>query len=152
MPAQDRVGGDQAMTPQRGAAAARGRRTRPGPPGPGVVVGWCGAGWQPRGAARGARCPWWRTCGPAVGPIRAPDRRSSIAAAATRRDQVRPAIAAVSGQARVLAPHRAKHALALGERLLVERIGARVGPNVSLRLPYLIDTTRANDLSRTDPR
>ena len=42
------------------------RRPTPGSPSPGVVVGWCGAGWRPRGAARGARRPCWRTCGPPV--------------------------------------------------------------------------------------
>ena len=95
MPAQDRVRGDQAMGHAvLGAAAGRARRTRPGPPSPGVVVGWCGAGRRPRGAARGARCPWRRTCGPAVGPARAPAGRSSTATAATRRDHVRPAITA----------------------------------------------------------
>jgi hypothetical protein len=57
-----------------------------------VVVGWCGAGWRPRGAARGARRPWRRTCDTTAGPARAPARRSSTATAATRRDHVRPAI------------------------------------------------------------
>ena len=57
-------------------------------------MGWCGAGRRPRGAARGARRPWWRTCGPAVGPARAPAGRSNTATAATRRDHVRPAITA----------------------------------------------------------
>ena len=57
-------------------------------------MGWCGAGRRPRGAARGARRPWWRTCGPAAGPARAPAGRSSTATAATRRDHVRPAITA----------------------------------------------------------
>ena len=57
-------------------------------------MGWCGAGRRPRGAARGARRPWWRTCGPSAGPARAPAGRSSTAAAATRRDHVRPAITA----------------------------------------------------------
>jgi hypothetical protein len=64
---------------------------------PGVVVGWCGAGRRPRGAARGARRPWltWlRTCGPAVGPARAPAGRSNTATTATRRDHVRPTITA----------------------------------------------------------
>jgi hypothetical protein len=52
------------------------------------------AGWRPRAAARGARRPWWRTCGPSVGPTRAPAERSSIATAAARWDNVRPAITA----------------------------------------------------------
>ena len=95
MPAQDRVRGDQALATQcAGQPPRRARRRWPGPPSPCVVVGWCGAGWRPRGAARGARCPWRRTCGPAVGPARAPAGRSSTAAAATRRDHVRPAITA----------------------------------------------------------
>ena len=85
MPAQDRVRGDQAMADAvRGAAAGRGRRTRPGLPSPGAVVGWCGAGRRLRGAARGARRPWWRTCGPAVGPIRAPAERSVSVVAVLR--------------------------------------------------------------------
>ena len=76
----------------RGATARRARPITPGPPSSYVVVGWCGAGWRPRGAARGARRPWRRRCGRAVGPVRAPAGGSSTAAAATRRDHVRPAI------------------------------------------------------------
>src|SRR3954453_4149938 len=77
-----------------GATVARARRTRPGPPSPYVVVGWCGAGRRLRGAARGARRPWRRTCDTTAGPVRAPARRSSTATAATRWDHVRPAITA----------------------------------------------------------
>ena len=77
-----------------GATAGRGRQARPGPPSPCAVVGWCGAGWRPRGAARGVRRPWWRTCGPSAGPVRAPARRSSRATAATRWDHAQPAITA----------------------------------------------------------
>ena len=95
MPPQDRVGGDQAMATQcAGQAAGPARRTRPGRPNPGAVVGWCGAGRRLRGAARGARRPWWWRCGPAVGQVRAPAGRSNRAAAATCRDHVRPAITA----------------------------------------------------------
>ena len=97
MPAQDRVRGDQAAAPQcAGAAAARARRTRPDPPSPGAVVGWRGAGWTPRAAARGARCACWRTGDPTAGPAPAADRRSSKATAATCWDHVRPAI--IAGQ------------------------------------------------------
>jgi hypothetical protein len=67
-----------------GATAGRGRRIPPGPPSPCAVVGWCGAGWRPRGAARGARRPSWRTGGPSVRPTRAPARRSKIARAVQR--------------------------------------------------------------------
>ena len=115
MPAQDRVRGDQAMAHAvLGAAAGRARRTRPGPPSPGAVAGWCGAGRRPRGAARGARRPWRRTCGPAAGPARAPAGRSSTAAAATRRDHVRPSDHRWSAtQARLLAPHRVRSCFAV---------------------------------------
>ena len=46
------------------AAAARGRRTLPGPPSPCAGVGWCGAAPRLRDAAQGARRPWWMTFGP----------------------------------------------------------------------------------------
>jgi hypothetical protein len=38
-------------------------------------VGWCGAGWRPHGAARGARRPWRRMCAPSVGPNRSTCRK-----------------------------------------------------------------------------
>jgi hypothetical protein len=62
----------------------RGRRRRLGPPTRGVVSGCCAGARRPRGAARGARCPWWWRCGPAGGPARAPAGRSSTATAVTR--------------------------------------------------------------------
>ena len=90
VPAQDRVRGDQAMGRSargsrwmRAANTARSAQSRRGRWG-------CGGARRPRAAARGARCPWWRTCGPSVGPTRAPDGRSSTASGATRRDHVRP--------------------------------------------------------------
>ena len=76
--------GDQAMQRSLGAGPGRGRRTRPGPPSPGGVVGWCGAARRPRGAARGARRPWRRTCGRAGPASRRAGRRSGRAGGATR--------------------------------------------------------------------
>src|SRR4051794_6538751 len=55
---------------------------------------WCGAGWRPRGAGRGVRRPWWRTCGPSAGPVRAFGGRSDAAAAMTRQDHAQPRITA----------------------------------------------------------
>ena len=86
VPAQDGARGDQAMAPQcSGQPPDQGGEARPGPPSPGVVSGWCGGARRPHAAARGARRPWWRTCGPSAGPVRAPAGRSDTAAAATRR-------------------------------------------------------------------
>jgi hypothetical protein len=68
MPAQDRVGRRDGGDAVRGATAARGRRTRLGPPSPSAAVGWCGAGRRLRAGARGARRPWRRMCGTTAGP------------------------------------------------------------------------------------
>src|SRR4029079_10015458 len=78
------------------------------PPSSCMVVGRCGAGWRPHGAARGARRPWWWTCGPSAEPSRAFGGRSDTEAAGTRRRSSRSACGRrsplVSGRCRVLDP------------------------------------------------
>src|SRR6478735_11916466 len=82
VPAQDRVRGDQALPTQCARqTAARERRTRPGLPSRYVASGSCGAAPRPRVAVRVAQRPWCRTCGPSVGPNRAPVGRPSTASA-----------------------------------------------------------------------
>ena len=76
----------------------------------GGVWGWCGGARRPRAAGRGARCLWWRTCGPSAGAVREHAGRSDIAAAATRRGSCptvgRRRSPLVTTVARVLEPHR----------------------------------------------
>ena len=95
MPAQDCVGGDQAMATQcSGQLPDEGGED--GPVGP--VQAWSGVGAAQDGdfVAQDEEFDVLgrRTCGPAAGPARAPAGRSSIGVAATRGDHAHPSITA----------------------------------------------------------
>jgi hypothetical protein len=82
--------------------ATRGDRARS--PGPDVVAGGCGAGWRPRGAARGARRPSWWTCD--INSTASPSRKIMYS-----RRSITPGACLIGNtrwsatQARLLAPH-----------------------------------------------
>src|SRR4029078_1299515 len=94
MPTQDRVRSDETVTTQCAGNRRTSAANTAGPPSPSAEAGLRDAAPQPRDAARGARRPWRRTCGPSAGPVLIRAKRSSTATAETRRDHADPQITA----------------------------------------------------------